>query len=49
MSDRADEFLTTAKGVLTTIDGATRLGGNSVGLRPWESYDISAPNGGSCA
>jgi L-ascorbate metabolism protein UlaG (beta-lactamase superfamily) len=31
--------------VLTTIDGATRLGGSAVGLQPWQSHDLRAPDG----
>ena len=36
--------LSTAKWVITTVDGATRLGGNSRGFKPWEAVDLPAPN-----
>ncbi len=39
-------FLTRAKTVLTTRDGAQRLGANAVGLDPWQEIEIQAPNGG---
>ncbi|AFM24754.1 MBL fold metallo-hydrolase [Desulfomonile tiedjei] len=38
-------FLTRAKTVLTTRAGAERLGGNAVGLAPWQEIEIQAPNG----
>jgi L-ascorbate metabolism protein UlaG (beta-lactamase superfamily) len=31
--------------VLTTVEGARRLGGNAIGLANWEQCDIPAPNG----
>jgi L-ascorbate metabolism protein UlaG (beta-lactamase superfamily) len=34
-----------AREVLTTVEGALRLGGNSLGLANWDHYDIAAPNG----
>jgi L-ascorbate metabolism protein UlaG (beta-lactamase superfamily) len=34
------KVLTRAKSVLTTLEGAGRLGGNSVGLRPWQSLEL---------
>ncbi|MBI4907615.1 MAG: MBL fold metallo-hydrolase [Acidobacteria bacterium] len=34
-----------AKAVLTTEDGAQRLGGHSVGLRPWQSMDLPGAHG----
>lgn len=37
--------LSRAKSVLTTDEGARRLGGNSVGLKNWESIDLAAPEG----
>lgn len=47
--DNLDEagraFLQTVPTVLTTLDGATRLGGNAVGLAPWQTVDLSAPDG----
>jgi L-ascorbate metabolism protein UlaG (beta-lactamase superfamily) len=36
--------LSRAKKVLTTHAGAERLGGNAVGLAPWESVEIPAPD-----
>ena len=38
-------LLPRAKQVLTTEEGAARLGGNSVGLKPWQSVELAA-NGG---
>jgi len=38
-------FLTKAGKVLTTVDGAERLGGNAVGLAPWDTFDMPAPDG----
>jgi L-ascorbate metabolism protein UlaG (beta-lactamase superfamily) len=40
------EFLTTAARVLTTRAGTSRLGGRAVGLSPWESVSMAAPEGG---
>jgi L-ascorbate metabolism protein UlaG (beta-lactamase superfamily) len=37
--------LATAKTVVTTAEGASRLGGNSHGLTDWQSVDLAAPNG----
>jgi L-ascorbate metabolism protein UlaG (beta-lactamase superfamily) len=37
------QFLNRADRVLTTKAGAERLGGNAIGLAPWESYAIAAP------
>lgn len=34
------EFLKNAGRVLTTLDGAKRLGGNALGLAPWESSEV---------
>jgi len=43
--DRAGrQSLASAKLVLTTAEGAQRLGGNSFGMNPWESQDLHAPN-----
>lgn len=39
------EFLRRAGHVLTTHNGAERLGGNAIGLAPWESYSITTPGG----
>ena len=39
------QSLKSAKLVLTTAEGAQRLGGNSFGMKPWESHDLQvAPN-----
>ena len=44
--DRAGrEFLPKAKAVLTTTEGAGRLGGNSVGLSPWDITELPGPSG----
>jgi L-ascorbate metabolism protein UlaG (beta-lactamase superfamily) len=34
-----------AKSVITTAEGAGRLGGKTLGLTDWESIDLPAPNG----
>jgi L-ascorbate metabolism protein UlaG (beta-lactamase superfamily) len=39
------ECLTKARAVLTTVEGAERLGGNSIGLNTWESHDLAEGNG----
>ncbi len=38
-------FLAHVPVVLTTPDGAERLGGNAIGLAPWESHDLRIPGG----
>lgn len=44
--DRAGRaLLGTAGEVLTTVDGAQRLQGNSVGLLPWQHRELVAPDG----
>jgi L-ascorbate metabolism protein UlaG (beta-lactamase superfamily) len=44
--DRAGRgLLSKANRVITTKDGAARLGGNSVGLDPWEGIDVSTADG----
>jgi L-ascorbate metabolism protein UlaG (beta-lactamase superfamily) len=44
--DRAGRrMLATAGRVLTTTAGADRLGGNAVGLAPWQSHDVPTPDG----
>src|SRR5262249_36140191 len=44
--DRAGrEMLSRAKTVLTTEDGAGRLGGNSIGLKPWQTVELKASGG----
>ena len=44
-SDNLDQagriLLSKAKTVFTTVEGAGRLGGNSVGLQPWQSIDLA--------
>ncbi len=40
-------LLPTAGRVLTTPAGAARLGGNALGLAPWESIELATPGGGS--
>jgi L-ascorbate metabolism protein UlaG (beta-lactamase superfamily) len=35
------ESLHSAKQVLTTLEGAQRIGGNSIGLKPWEAHDVT--------
>jgi L-ascorbate metabolism protein UlaG (beta-lactamase superfamily) len=39
------EFLPRAGRVLTTVDGAGRLGGNAIGLEPWSSVEVERPQG----
>jgi L-ascorbate metabolism protein UlaG (beta-lactamase superfamily) len=36
------EFLARAGRVLTTVDGADRLGGNAVGMAPWSSVEVDS-------
>ncbi len=44
--DRAGRILLNSAGmVLTTPAGAERLGGHSVGLAPWQSFDLRTPEG----
>jgi L-ascorbate metabolism protein UlaG (beta-lactamase superfamily) len=38
-------LLAKARGVLTTCEGARRLGGNSLGLNEWQSADLPTPDG----
>jgi L-ascorbate metabolism protein UlaG (beta-lactamase superfamily) len=38
-------MLAGARRVITTPAGAERLGGNAVGLEPWQSLELRAPNG----
>jgi L-ascorbate metabolism protein UlaG (beta-lactamase superfamily) len=40
------EFLAHAPHVITTAQGAERLGGNAIGLEPWSSFDVERPDGG---
>lgn len=39
------EFLPRAGRVLTTTQGAERIGGNATGLDPWTSTDVPSPDG----
>jgi L-ascorbate metabolism protein UlaG (beta-lactamase superfamily) len=39
-------FLVKAGLVLTTVQGAERLGGNAIGLEPWSSFDVERVGGG---
>ena len=41
------EFLPRAGRVLTTVEGASRLGGNAVGLEPWSSVSVERAGAGS--
>jgi L-ascorbate metabolism protein UlaG (beta-lactamase superfamily) len=41
------EFLPSAGRVLTTVEGAQRIGGNTSGLAPWESVEVERPDGGA--
>ncbi|MBN9660373.1 MAG: MBL fold metallo-hydrolase [Acidobacteria bacterium] len=44
--DRAGRvLLSTARSVLTTEDGAGRLGGNSLGMKPWQTLELPALGG----
>jgi len=38
-------FLPKAERVFTTPSGADRLGGNAIGLRPWEQAEVPSSNG----
>jgi L-ascorbate metabolism protein UlaG (beta-lactamase superfamily) len=38
-------LLANAKAVFTTAEGSQRLGGNSVGLKDWQSTDLPTPDG----
>jgi L-ascorbate metabolism protein UlaG (beta-lactamase superfamily) len=35
------KILSRAKSVLTTDEGSQRLGGNSIGMKPWDSVDLA--------
>jgi L-ascorbate metabolism protein UlaG (beta-lactamase superfamily) len=39
------ELLPRAGRVLTTVEGAQRLGGNATGLEPWSSVEVDRPDG----
>lgn len=43
------EFLPRAGRVLTTVEGASRLGGNAVGLEPWSSVSVERGDGSPVA
>lgn len=40
LDDAGRALLATATAVITTRSGAGRLGGNTIGLAPWESHDV---------
>jgi hypothetical protein len=40
------EFLPAAGRVLTTVQGAERLGGNALGLEPWSSVEVARDGSG---
>jgi L-ascorbate metabolism protein UlaG (beta-lactamase superfamily) len=40
------KFLANARQVLTTVQGAEKLGGNAVGLEPWSSIEVTHPDDG---
>jgi L-ascorbate metabolism protein UlaG (beta-lactamase superfamily) len=42
---RGRDALNIAQKVLTTVAGARRLGGNAIGLRPWEAAVVTGSNG----
>ena len=39
------KMLTQAKHVLTTDEGAKRLGGNAIGFAPWQTIEVKTPDG----
>jgi L-ascorbate metabolism protein UlaG (beta-lactamase superfamily) len=39
------DFLPRARRVLTTVEGARRLGGNATGLEPWSSVELDGSDG----
>ena len=39
------KFLPQARHVITTVEGATRLGGSVIGISPWQTIDIPGNNG----
>jgi L-ascorbate metabolism protein UlaG (beta-lactamase superfamily) len=45
LDDAGRESLRTAGVVFTTSDGAERLGGNTVGLAPWQEARLTPPDG----
>jgi L-ascorbate metabolism protein UlaG (beta-lactamase superfamily) len=42
---RGRDLLAQVPHVLTTADGAARLGGNAIGLAPWQRHALGAPRG----
>jgi len=45
LDNSGNTMLKDAGKVLTTEDGAGRLGGNAVGLKPWDSIDLKSSDG----
>jgi L-ascorbate metabolism protein UlaG (beta-lactamase superfamily) len=45
LDDAGRAFLPRARHVLTTASGAARLGGNAVGLNPWQSQAVTSADG----
>ena len=45
LDDAGREMLPSAGSVITTPAGSRRLGGNSLGLAPWDSTSLRAPDG----
>ena len=45
LDDSGRAFLPRVNRVLTTLSGAARLGGNALGLRPWDHTQIAVPSG----
>jgi L-ascorbate metabolism protein UlaG (beta-lactamase superfamily) len=45
LDHRGRQLLATARGVITTDEGARRLGGNSTGLKEWQHVDLVDPSG----
>ncbi len=45
LDDAGRAYLTRAANVLTTVSGAGRLGGNAIGLAPWESCVVRSADG----
>jgi L-ascorbate metabolism protein UlaG (beta-lactamase superfamily) len=39
------KMLSQAKQVLTTVEGAARLGGNAIGFVPWQTIHVETPDG----
>jgi L-ascorbate metabolism protein UlaG (beta-lactamase superfamily) len=45
LDNHGREFLARAGKVLTTVAGAERLGGNAIGLQPWQTFEVPLKNG----